>query len=261
MSGTVFSQDLRLDVREAVVRFGVVRAVDEVSFSVEPGEMFGIIGPNGAGKTTLLSAISGLLPLASGAISIGGDAIRKHRPAQIAALGVGRTFQAPEVFNDFSVLEYMMLGRFTRQSKSIFAYAMQLRTVTRPEFRDRDEALEFLGRYDLASDAHRRLSELPYGLRKLVDLLRTLFGGNRLLLLDEPTSGTASHDRTLLRDVLSAVRSEGVTTVVVDHDVSFVTDLCDRILAMSFGKELGIGTPTEVLTRPDVLAAYVGLEE
>jgi branched-chain amino acid transport system ATP-binding protein len=250
----------RLEVHAAAVRFGAIHAVNGISFSVAPGEMFGVIGPNGAGKTTLLNAISGLIPLATGTISMDGQDLRGLRPDQITALGVGRTFQAAEVFNDFTVLDYMLLGRLTKQRKSILAAALRIPALVRSDRADRAAAMDLLARYDLAPAAQRLLRELPYGVRKLVDLLRSLFGGNKLLLLDEPTSGTASEDRQLLRQVLAAARSEHVASVIVDHDVQFVTDLCDRILAMSFGEELGVGTPAEVLGRADVQAAYVGLE-
>jgi branched-chain amino acid transport system ATP-binding protein len=249
-----------LEVDGAVVTFSGLRAVDGISFAVSPGEMFGIIGPNGAGKTTLLNAISGLLPLRDGVIRIDGREVQGRRPDQITLLGLGRTFQAAEVFNDFRVIDYLLMGRFIHQRKSLIGAALRLPVVTRPDREDRRDALKLLSRFNIAPLASESLKELPYGLRKLVDLLRALFGNPHLLLLDEPTSGTATEDRKVLREALSLASTLGVTVVVVDHDVQFVTDLCHRILAMNFGRELGMGSPSEVLSRPDVLSAYVGME-
>jgi branched-chain amino acid transport system ATP-binding protein len=249
-----------LDVAGLHISFDGLRAVDDVSFSVSDGEVFGIIGPNGAGKTTLLNAVSGLLPLQDGIIKIAGTQVNRLRPDRITALGVGRTFQAAEVFDEFEVLDYMLLGRFGARPKSLTAAALRLPVARRPERRDRAEATALLERFGVAAVRHQPLRGLPYGSRKLIDLLRALFGQPRLLLLDEPTSGTASDDRVLLREALAEAAAEGVTVVLVDHDVQFVSNACNRVLVMNFGKTLGIGSPAEVLARPDVQAAYVGLE-
>ncbi|MCW2526271.1 MAG: livG [Pseudonocardiales bacterium] len=249
-----------LQLRDVTVKFGGLTAVNSISFDVERGEMFGVIGPNGAGKSTLLNAVSGLVALHSGTIQVEGRDAHGLRPDQVTALGVGRTFQAAEVFNDFRVVEYLTLGRLRHQRKSVVAAALRLPSVLRAERDDAAAARDLLARFDLAGIAFERLKELPYGLRKLIDLLRALFGNPRLLMLDEPTSGTAMTDRALLRQVLDQALAEGTTIVVVDHDVHFVSAACHRLLVMNFGTELAIGEPNEVLSRRDVQSAYVGLE-
>jgi len=249
-----------LVVRDLTVRFGGLVAVDSVSFAVPQGETFGVIGPNGAGKTTLLNAISGLLRLHTGVVEVEGRPVHGMRPDRLARLGVGRSFQAAEVFNDFLVTDYLSLGRLRHQRASVLAAALRFPSVRRADRADTTAARDLLARFDLDGIATERLKELPYGLRKLVDLLRAWFGRPRQLLLDEPTSGTAVGDREVLRHILDEVRADGVTVVVVDHDVQFVSDRCDRLLVMNFGTELATGDPAEVLDRADVRAAYVGLE-
>jgi branched-chain amino acid transport system ATP-binding protein len=249
-----------LEVRDLRVVFGGLHAVDELSLSVAGGELFGVVGPNGAGKTTLLNAISGLLRLDAGEILLDGARLNSRRPDQIAALGVSRTFQAAEVFNDLKVIDYVLMGRFIHQPSSALGAALRLRSTRRVERRDRAASMSLLSSYGVAHLAAEALKDLPYGLRKLVDLLRAMLGAPGLLLLDEPTSGTAREDRAMLRSVVQDARSRGITIVVVDHDVQFVSDLCDRVLVMNFGRELGTGRPADVLGRPDVQAAYVGLE-
>jgi ABC-type branched-subunit amino acid transport system ATPase component len=250
--------DLR--VRTATVRFGGLVAVDSVSFDVARGETFGVIGPNGAGKSTLLNAISGLARLAGGSIHVVGEPVHGLRPDQRTRLGVGRTFQAAEVFNDFRVTDYVSLGRLRHQRASLIATALRLPSIVAAERDEARRAREILARFGLDEVARTTLKELPYGVRKLVDLLRVLAGEPRLMLLDEPTSGTATTDRVMLARVLEEARRDGVSIVVVDHDVRFVSDSCDRLLVMNFGTEIATGEPGDVLSRPEVRAAYVGLE-
>jgi branched-chain amino acid transport system ATP-binding protein len=250
-----------LSVTGATVRYGGLCAVDEVSLQVEVNEVFGIIGPNGAGKTTLMNAVSGLVSLTSGSVRVGQSDVSGWRPDRIAGLGVGRTFQAGELFHDFSVIDYMLMGRFVLRSKSIAASVLRLPALRKADDRDRSEAMSLLARYDLDRGCERRLNELPYGLRKLIDVLRAYFGSSNLLLLDEPTSGTAVADRRLIRDVINDLKKDGVTAVAVDHDIGFITDVCGRALAMSYGRPLATGAPHEILSRDDVRAAYVGLED
>jgi branched-chain amino acid transport system ATP-binding protein len=252
--------EARLDVAGVVVAFGGLKAVDDVSFVVAPGETFGIIGPNGAGKTTLLNAVSGLVPLQQGTVRLDGAELHGLRPDQRTARGVSRTFQAAEVFNEFRVRDYVSLGRLSGQRQSVVGAALRLPGIIRAERAERADVERLLATYGLSHIADEVLRELPYGVRKLVDILRALFGRPLVLLLDEPTSGTATSDRVALREALQQAGQDGLTTVVVDHDVQFVSDLCDRLLVVDFGQELGTGAPAEVLARADVRAAYVGAE-
>jgi branched-chain amino acid transport system ATP-binding protein len=252
--------EVDLQVRDVSVRFGGLVAVDSVSFAVTRGETFGVIGPNGAGKSTLLNAISGLVRLSGGTVHVGGEPVQGLRPDQRTRLGVGRTFQAAEVFNDFLVLDYVSLGRLRHQRASLLATALRLPSMVAAERAEAWRARDILARFGLEDVAGTTLKELPYGVRKLVDLVRVLSGEPRLMLLDEPTSGTATSDRLMLARVLAEARGDGVSIVVVDHDVQFVSDSCDRLLVMDSGSEIAAGEPAEVLSRPEVQAAYVGLE-
>jgi ABC-type branched-subunit amino acid transport system ATPase component len=252
--------EVDLSVRDVTVRFGGLVAVNAVSFDVVRGETFGVIGPNGAGKSTLLNAISGLVRLAGGTVHVVGEPVHGLRPDQRTRLGVGRTFQAAEVFNEFLVADYVSLGRLRHQRASMFATALRLPSTVAAERREARLARDLLARFGLQALAGSTLKELPYGVRKLVDLVRVLAGEPRLMLLDEPTSGTATSDRVMLAQVLAQARADGVSIVVVDHDVQFVSDSCARLLVMDAGSEIAAGEPAEVLSRPVVQAAYVGLE-
>jgi branched-chain amino acid transport system ATP-binding protein len=252
--------EVELEVRDVTVRFGGLVAVDSVSFAVTRGETFGVIGPNGAGKSTLLNAISGLVRLSRGTVHIVGQPAGGLRPDQRTRLGIGRTFQAAEVFNDFRVIDYVSLGRLRHQRASLIATALRLPSIVTAERAETRRAREILARFGLEEVAGTALKELPYGVRKLVDLVRVLAGEPALMLLDEPTSGTATSDRLMLAQVLETARGDGVSIVVVDHDVQFVSDSCDRLLVMDAGAEIAAGEPGEVLERPEVQAAYVGLE-
>jgi branched-chain amino acid transport system ATP-binding protein len=252
--------EVDLEVRDVTVRFGGLVAVDSVSFAVTRGETFGVIGPNGAGKSTLLNAVSGLVRLAGGTVHVAGEPVHGLRPDQRTRLGVGRTFQAAEVFNDFLVLDYVSLGRLRHQRVSLLATALRLPSMVAAERAETQRARDILARFGLEDVAGTTLKELPYGVRKLVDLVRVLSGEPRLMLLDEPTSGTAMTDRLMLARVLAEARGDGVSIVVVDHDVQFVSDSCDRLLVMDSGTEIAAGEPADVLSLPAVQAAYVGLE-
>ncbi len=252
--------EVDLSVRDVTVRFGGLVAVNAVSFDVTRGETFGVIGPNGAGKSTLLNAISGLVRLAEGTVHVVGQPVHGLRPDQRTRLGVGRTFQAAEVFNEFLVADYVSLGRLRHQRASMLATVLRLPSMVTAERREARLARDLLARFGLAALAGSTLKELPYGVRKLVDLVRVLAGEPRLMLLDEPTSGTATSDRVMLAEVLAQARADGVSIVVVDHDVQFVSDSCARLLVMDAGSEIATGEPAEVLSRPAVQAAYVGLE-
>lgn len=247
-----------LRVDSLTVAFGGVRAVDDVSFTVDEGQVVGIVGPNGAGKTTLLNGISGILQLAAGQVWLGEtrlDVLRAHR---IAEHGIARTFQAVEVFNDFTVIDYLLLGRLRFHQTSLFATALQLPRTRKSERAERERTMHALASFDLTAAANLPLRELGYGQRKLVDLLRARLCEPRLLLLDEPTSGTSTEDRAQLRRVLENSREVGVTTVVVDHDVKFVSDTCDKIVVITSGQKIAEGAPGDVLERPDVMQAYIG---
>ena len=240
--------------------FGGVAAVDGVTFSVEPGEQFGVIGPNGAGKTSLLNCLNGIYPIDRGEAWLGEVRIDKLRPHQITARGIARTFQGADLFPEFDVVNYLLLGRLRFTRHSLVGCSLALPGVRRSESRERSRVIGLLEEFGFGHLRGARVGDLPYGTRKILDVVRALAMEPRVLLLDEPTSGTTSSDRERLRDVVAGIRAKGVTTMVVDHDVAFISANCDRVLAMNFGRKLSIGTPGQVLAEPEVRASYLGTE-
>jgi branched-chain amino acid transport system ATP-binding protein len=238
--------------------FGGIAAVDGVTFTVEPGEQFGVIGPNGAGKTSLLNCVNGIYPIDRGETWLGGQRIDKLRVHQITARGIARTFQGAGIFPDFKVVDYLLLGRLRFTRNSVLGASLALPGVRRAESRERDHVLALLDEFGLTRLRAAQVGDLPYGTRKVLDVVRALAMEPKVLLLDEPTSGTTSADRERLREVVTGIRAKGVTTLIVDHDVAFISGTCDRVLAMNFGRQLSIGTPSQVLSTPEVRAAYLG---
>jgi len=248
-----------LEVSDAVLRFGGITALDGVGFDVAPGETYGIIGPNGAGKTALLNCVSGVYRLDSGSVRLFGQRIDRTAPNRIAALGLSRTFQNTEHFTRFTVLDYVMLGRLRRSRASVLRSAFAWPLAEREERGERRLAHEALARFGLDHVAAEEIADLPYGVQKRIDIARAVQGEPRVLLLDEPTSGTTTGERKDVSQALRAVSEQGISTVVVDHDVDFVSRHCTRVLVVSHGKSLGCGTPAEMLRRADVVEAFLGV--
>jgi branched-chain amino acid transport system ATP-binding protein len=241
--------------------FGGLQALTDVSLAVGPGEFFGIVGPNGAGKTTLLNCISGVDPPDSGSVWLGDREVTGLAPHRVAALGVARTFQSADFFAELTVRDYVMVGSAARASASVFKNALGFPSARHSERSEAFLALSLLEEFSLLEVRSTPLNDLPYGIRKLVDILRALNSKPRVLLLDEPTSGTSAEDRLSIAAVLARIKRQGVSILMVDHDIRFISAACDRLLAMNFGKALGVGAPDVVLSQPDVIASYVGLAE
>lgn len=233
-----------LEIRDLAVRFGGLNALDGIGFDVEQGMILGIIGPNGAGKTTLLNAVCGLVRPARGQIRFRGQSLAGRRGDQIAALGVGRTFQLAEGFADFTVWDYVRLGA---------AASGELR-----HRRGDDRCAAALQGAGLWQHRARLLRSLPYGLRKLIDVCRATVGDPQVLLLDEPTSGLSSQERADMVMHLRALKTTIDTMLIVDHDVGFISTVSDQLYAIAYGKPLTQGTPEHVLQHPDVITAYMG---
>jgi branched-chain amino acid transport system ATP-binding protein len=250
-----------LEVNAVSCEFGGIRAVDEVSFAVERGSIVGVIGPNGAGKTVLLNLINGVYRPTRGSIAIDGTATQRLRAHQIARLGVSRTFQSTEQFKEFKAVEYVMLGGFLHQCRSLTACIFGLAGVRRREKSELRRALEGLDRLGLGRVANEKMSELPYGVQKQVDLARALAAEPTLLLLDEPTSGTTSVERSAISDALTDIGRSDRTLVVVDHDVRFISGHCEHLVAMSYGKKITEGKVADVLAHSGVKEAYLGTSD
>jgi len=248
-----------LAVKDLVMGFGGIRAVDGVSFGLPRGQTLGIVGPNGAGKTVLLNCINGVYKIDSGQVTFGGERVDRLRPHAIASRGVGRTFQSTQQFSEFRVVDYVMLGRLSHQSRSIIGCALSLPNVRNLERTELEIAEGVLADLGLSDIGHHRLSDLPYGIQKQVDMARAIATKPDLLLLDEPTSGTTTGERTGIAAAVDRLAAAGLTMVIVDHDVSFISQRCHSLLVMNYGKVLASGDPNEVLARREVIEAYLGV--
>lgn len=246
-----------LAVRNLTKRFGGLVAVNDVSFDVTAGQILALIGPNGAGKSTTFNMITGVLPPTSGTIMLDGKRIDEATPQAIARLGVARTFQHVKLLPDMSVEENVALGAYLRGHSS--AVASMLRLDRADEAALRSEARKQLARVGLADAAHLPAASLPLGQQRLVEIARALANDPVLLLLDEPAAGLRHREKAELADLLRKLRSEGVTVVLVEHDMGFVMDIAERIVVLDFGTKIAEGVAGEVRANPAVIAAYLGV--
>ena len=246
-------------VHNVGVRFGGIVALDDVSFDVARNCIVGLIGPNGAGKTTLFNCVSRLYRCDCGDIVFDGKSLLCVPRHRIAALGIGRTFQNLALFGTMTVLENVMIGHHCRIRSGFLSNALRLPRVGRDESAATDKAralVEFLG---LKAVAGARVSDLPVGTQKRVELARALASDPTLLLLDEPASGLNHEEVGVLGAVIRDIRDRlGVTILLVEHHMNLVMSISDRVVALDFGRKIAEGTPDEVRAHPEVIQAYLG---
>ncbi len=252
-----------LEARNLTVRFGGVLAVNNVSFDVKPGEVFTLIGPNGAGKTTVFNLISRIYTPTAGEISYlgpkGALKLTDEPPHAIAALGIARTFQNIELFEHATVLHNLLIGRHTHRASSVWSDLWFAPKVRANELRGREHAEKIIDLLDLQHYRDSMVAGLPYGVRKVVELARALCTEPRLLLLDEPSSGLNVEETDDMAFWIQDIQQElGITVLMVEHDMSLVSKVSDRVLAMNQGEVLAMGTPREVQEDAGVIAAYLG---
>jgi branched-chain amino acid transport system ATP-binding protein len=255
--------EIILSAKNLSVRFGGVLAVNNVSFDVHQGEIFTLIGPNGAGKTTVFNLISRIYTPTTGEIDFVGPngtvKLTEQAPQNVAALGIARTFQNIELFEHASVLHNLLIGRHTHRKTGVLRdmfFTTRVREIEIQARRKAEEVIEFLG---LQSYRDTYVAGLPYGVRKVVEMARALCTEPKLLLLDEPSSGLNVEETDDMAFWIKDIKNElGITVLMVEHDMSLVSKVSDRVLAMNQGQLLAMGTPREVQTDPGVIEAYLG---
>jgi branched-chain amino acid transport system ATP-binding protein len=243
------------------IRFGGIRAVDAVSFEVRRGEVFSIIGPNGAGKTTIFNLISRIYRPTSGRLILEDQDITEMPAHRIASLGIARTFQNIELFPQATLLQNLLIGRHCHAHTGILEQLLFLPTARRDELAHREKVEDVIAFLSLERYRDTLIANLPYGVRKVVELGRALCIEPKLLLLDEPSSGLNVEETEGMGFWIEDIKKDlGITVIMVEHDMNLVRQVSDRVMALNYGKVIALGTPQEVQTHPEVVRAYIGGE-
>ncbi|MCL4182536.1 MAG: ABC transporter ATP-binding protein [Burkholderiaceae bacterium] len=252
--------DAVLSIESISKSFGGLRAVSEVSFDVRPGAIKAVIGPNGAGKSTLFNLITGLESPLSGRIVMDGCILNGLKPNRRAALGMGRTFQTPQVFEGMSVLDNVLVGRHLHATSGWLDALAYTGRSRREEAAMREHCLEVLEKVGLADRAHEDAADLACGQLKLLEMARALALDPKVVLLDEFTAGLTHQETGHMMDIVRGVRDEGVTVLLVEHDMHLVMNLSDEIVVMNFGQKIAEGPPEEIQRDERVIEVYLGTE-
>jgi branched-chain amino acid transport system ATP-binding protein len=247
-----------LVVSSVTKRFGGLTALDDVSFAVAPGEAFGVIGPNGAGKTTLLDIVSGFYPPDRGDVHHRGKAITRKPLRAVVEHGVVRTFQLTAVFPEMTVLENIEVGCYLRQRPSFVREICSSPGARRAARNEQRLARDIAASVGLEAHQHDRAGPLPYGLKKALSIGIILATDPKTVLLDEPVAGMNESEIDLMLGNIAGLSARGLTVIVVEHNVPFIMDICDRVLVLNFGRVLTEGPPAQVLNDPAVIDAYLG---
>ncbi|WP_151733018.1 ABC transporter ATP-binding protein ['Paenibacillus yunnanensis' Narsing Rao et al. 2020] len=250
-----------LDVKEASRSFGGLKALSEVSLHINKGELIGLIGPNGAGKTTLFNLLTGVYPPSSGTIILNDQSVGGMKPYKINRMGAARTFQNIRLFTAMTVLDNVKIAYHQHAKHSMFTSMLRLPKHFKGEDEITRQAMEMLKIFNLADQAHEYAGNMSYGNQRRLEIARALAAGPKLLLLDEPAAGMNPNETRDLMNLIAWIRKEfDLTILLIEHDMSLVMGVCDRIYVLDRGMLIANGTPVEIRNNPKVIEAYLGQE-